>query len=471
MRVPDQGVEAPAAGSDHPDPATAGATVRVGTLADLVPVLVGRLPGLLTEVGQLLAEDWPDYAQFLAQEHIEVSVAAESFLHGLISTAERDLARTPRGPVPEPGVQTALFEEIGRIQWREGRELSTLLSAYQVGARVAWHHVSSTALELGVPPKALAALAEAVFVFIDQLSSASARGYVMEQSEAAVTRERLRDELAELLLSDRSDSSAVRAAAARAGWPLPREVSVILLAPDNPLAQNALGRLDSSCLLIRQPDLLGAIVPDPRRPGRRRRLAATLAGAGAVVGLPVPPEYLPASVGIAEIAADLQRGQVLREDPVFADEHLDAIIVHRDARLLDALRRQVLAPLAGLGPTVQQRLRETLTAWVRCHGDRQAMAAALHIHPQTVRYRMTQLHDLFGSALDDPANRMRLTLALAWGDGAVPEPAPATTTRRRPTATRPPGAGPSPSLGGTAPAGTSSVGSPDRQRTTLPAGP
>lgn len=438
MRVPDQGAEAPPEASDRPNPvavagaAPATATAGDSSLADLVPALLARLPRLLTEVGHLLAEDWPDYARFLAQEHAEVSVAAESFLYGLIRTAERDLARVPRGPVPEPGAQTALFEEIGRIQWREGRELSTLLSAYQVGARVAWHHVSGTALELHVAPQALAALAEAVFVFIDQLSSASARGYVMEQSEAAVTRERLRDELAELLLSDRSDSSAVRAAAARAGWPLPREVSIVLFDPDNPLAQAALGRLDSSCLLLRRPDLLGALVPDPRRPGRRRRLGNALRGAGAVVGPPVAPEYLPASVGIAEIAATLQRGRVLTEDPVFADEHLDAIIVHRDARLLDALRRQVLAPLAELSPAVRQRLRETLTAWLRCHGDRQAMATHLHIHPQTVRYRMSQLHGLFGPALDDPAGRMRLTLALAWGGGALPGDEPRPRDPRRP---------------------------------------
>jgi len=320
-----------------------------------------------------------------------------------------------------------LFEEIGRIQWREGRELSTLLSAYQVGARVAWHHVSSTALGTGVAPEALAALAEAVFVFIDQLSSASARGFVMEQSEAAVTRERLRDELVDLLLSDRSDTAAVQAAATRAGWPLPREAAVILIARENPVGEAMLSRLDSSCLLIRQRALHGAIVPDPVRPGRRQRLAQTLRGAGAVVGHQVPLEHLPASVRIAEVAATLQSSGVIGEDPVFADEHLDAIIVHRDPRLLEALRRQVLAPLAKQSPSVRGRLTDTLVSWLRHQGDRQAIAADLHIHPQTVRYRMTQLHDVFGTALDDPVTRARLTLALAWGpaapDGTVPPPA------------------------------------------------
>jgi PucR C-terminal helix-turn-helix domain len=393
-------------------------------LERLVPAVVERLPIILEEVAKRFTDEWPDYAAFLAEEQGEVSAAAEAFLRWLVTTAEQGLSHSLQEGVPQPEAQVALFEEIGRIQWREGRDLSTLLSAYQVGARVAWHHVSAIAVDTGVPPEALAALAEAVFVFVDQLSSASARGFVREQSAAAVTRERLRDELVDLLLSDRSSSSAVRAAAARAGWPLPREAAVILADPSNPVAQTVLSRLDSSCLPIRRRELLGAIVPDPQGPGRRQRLATMLGGARAVVGHAVPLEHLPASTHIAEIAARLLREGSLTDDPVFADEHLDAIIVHRDARLLAAFQRQCLAPLNGLAPAVRDRLSETLASWLRHLGDRQAVAAELHIHPQTVRYRLAQLHDLFGPGLDDPASRARLILALAWGSAVTPEAVP-----------------------------------------------
>jgi hypothetical protein len=381
----------------------------------MVPMLVERLPQLLDEVRQLLGEEWPDYAQFMAEEQDEVTAAAESFMRWLVHIAEQGLTHRPQDSMPQFGAQVELFEEIGRGQWRAGRDVTALLSAYQVGARVAWRYVSSTALDAGLAPEALAALAEAVFIFIDQLSSASAHGFVLEQSEAAVSRERLRDDLVELLLSDRSDMDAVRTAAVRAGWRLPREAAVLLVDPANPVGQAMLARLDHSCLLIRRRGaLLGAVVPDPIRPGRRQRLVTGLRGASAVIGHPVSLEQLPSSVRIAEMAAQLKTAGVLTDDPVFAEEHLDAIIVHRDARLLDALRRQTLAPLAGLSPAVRQRLCETLASWLRHLGDRQAVAADLHIHPQTVRYRMTQLHDLFGPALDDPASRARMTLALAW---------------------------------------------------------
>ena len=382
--------------------------------------LVASVPAMLEDVRVALADGWPDYARFMAEERAEVAGAAEAFVRWLVDSAEHG-TDPPPGPL---GNQLYVFEEIGRAQWRTGHEVSELLSAYQLGARVAWRYVSGAALSAGVEPETLAALAEAVFAFVDRLTSASARGYVMEQSQSVAERELLRDELVELLLSDRADSTAVTVAAGRAGWTVPREAAVILLA-DNPMGREVLNRLDRSCLRIRRRTLLGAIVPDPVRPGRRQRLTAALAGTGAVVGHPVPLDQLPLSMQFAELTGRLRASGILTDDPVFVEDHLDALIVHRDAKLLEALREQTLAPLAQLSPSVRERLSETLSAWLRHMGDRQAVAAELHIHPQTVRYRMTQLHDAFGPALDDPATRTRLTLALAWGTAADPNCQPA----------------------------------------------
>jgi PucR C-terminal helix-turn-helix domain len=382
-------------------------------LDTLVPAVLTRLPRILDEVREQLSSAWPDYAEFLAEEHDEVLVAAGAFVQRLVTLVGPDLRRLPSAAAS--GAEQPLFEEIGRIQWRQGRELTALLGAYQVGARVAWRHVAAAALEAGVAPEALASLAEAVFVFIDQLSSASARGYVLEQSEASAARERMRDELVELLLSGRASLTAVQVAAARASWTIPRQASVILTEPDNVVARGLLARLDGSCLQIHRPGMLGAIVPDPSGPQRREWLSAGLAGAQAVVGHPVPVDRLPASVAIAEVAVQLGRSRVLTDDPIFVEDHLDAIIVHRDGRLLEALRRQCLAPLADLPQTVRDRLQATLAAWLRHQGDRRAVAAELEIHPQTVRYRLTQLTELFGDTLTDPAGRQRLMLCLAWG--------------------------------------------------------
>ena len=41
------------------------------------------------------------------------------------------------------------------------------------------------------------------------------------------------------------------------------------------------------------------------------------------------------------------------------------------------------------------------------------VAAELHVHAQTVRYRMGQLRELYGDRLDDPAAVLELVVALS----------------------------------------------------------
>jgi len=396
-------------------------------LHELIPAILARLPLILAEVGELLAEQHPDYPVFLAGELDGVVVAADGFVSWLVGLAERDPLM--RAPELMSGVEQALFEEIGRTHWQQQRDVTSLLAAYRTGAAVAWRHVADTALRFGVPAESFAALAAALFTAVDQLSSASLRGYLRAQASAGCARERLREELAELLLSDRSDTVVIRAAAVQAGWSLPQQAAVVLIAPKNEQnnePNNEIGRvlhdhLEDSWLQLRRPQMLVVIVPDPSGPGRRKRLATALRGVAAVVGTTVPLDRLPASMGLAELAVRLQQAHVLSDDPLFVDEHLAAMVVHGDHRLLAALRQQYLAPLAQLPGCTRDRLSETLRSWLMHMGHRKAVAEELHVHPQTVRYRLGRLRELFGSALDEPATRAALLLALAWGPAVSDE--------------------------------------------------
>jgi hypothetical protein len=245
-------------------------TSDVTTLPDLLPTLVEDLPQVIEEVVGLLREEWPDYASFLADDPAGLTETAEAALRRLVGLAQGD-----DGGQVSAG-EGELFEELGRIEWREGRSLSSLLSAYRAGARVAWRHMSRVALRRGVAPESIALLAEAVFVFVEELSSASARGYVDEQLATAAERERLRSELAELLMSERADLTAVRTTAAAAGWPLPTTAALVVVAPEH--GHEFLARLDTRALPVRRPELTGAIVADPDGPGRRTRLARPRCG-------------------------------------------------------------------------------------------------------------------------------------------------------------------------------------------------
>ncbi|MBA2513642.1 MAG: helix-turn-helix domain-containing protein [Solirubrobacterales bacterium] len=86
--------------------------------------------------------------------------------------------------------------------------------------------------------------------------------------------------------------------------------------------------------------------------------------------------------------------------------------LHADPALAAALAERGLAPLAAVAGPAHDRLAETLRAWLDRPGQVQAVAAVLGVHPQTVRYRLRQLRDLYGLALEDPEQRLALALAL-----------------------------------------------------------
>jgi sugar diacid utilization regulator len=60
-------------------------------------------------------------------------------------------------------------------------------------------------------------------------------------------------------------------------------------------------------------------------------------------------------------------------------------------------------------------LRTTLTTWLRLDGDVRATASQLHLHPNSVRYRLQRASQLCGIDLDDPLQRLVAHLALTSG--------------------------------------------------------
>lgn len=389
-------------------------SITPDALERLSEELDARMPDLLDEVRDLLAAEWPDYARYLGEHRPEVAEVGVLFVHRLLDLAEHG-PRTDDSAGEGIWPTTKLvFEQVGRQQLQEGADLSALLGAYQVGARAAWHHVAETALKLDLGPEVLAMLAETVFAFVDEFSAASAHGYVLEQSASSAARERHREELAEMLLSGRSDTVGIRVAAERAGWQLPSEVAVVLADPADTRCCDVVERFGNQCLPIRRDDAVGAIVPNPMLAGRLPRLVAALRDCDAVIGHPLTLDLLPAGMRIARTALRLRKTGVLTHAPVVVADELDTIIANRDEWLLDSLRSQVLAPLLELSDGKRDRLLETLRSWLWHMGDRHAVADELHIHPQTVRYRMDRLHEIFGDTLDSPRERARMYLALTW---------------------------------------------------------
>jgi DNA-binding PucR family transcriptional regulator len=137
-----------------------------------------------------------------------------------------------------------------------------------------------------------------------------------------------------------------------------------------------------------------------------------LTGRHAVVGPPRPWADARSSCDRAARAATLARPSRTGA-PVDTERHLADLVLTADPEALADLRDRVLAPLADLPPATQDRLAETLLSWLLHQGRRDAVAAELHVHAQTVRYRMGQVRELFGDRLGDPTVVRELVIALS----------------------------------------------------------
>jgi DNA-binding PucR family transcriptional regulator len=170
---------------------------------------------------------------------------------------------------------------------------------------------------------------------------------------------------------------------------------VLTSLPSHTLVTSELADLEGQALLL-VPD-----VPDRRRPA----LLRALLDRGAVAGPDRP--WL-------EVRSSYQRALRARalDLTVDTETHLTELVLQADPDALADLRAQVLAPLAGLRPATAEKLTDTLRSWLLHHGRREEVAAELFVHPQTVRYRMGQLRELYGERLDDPDQVLALTVAL-----------------------------------------------------------
>jgi hypothetical protein len=372
-----------------------------------VDAMRAELPEVAEHVVAAVIDEVPSYTDAFSGAMGEtIRDAVQLALGGFLSLAGGRHGSDPRTPAA-PAVEGAY--QLGRGEARSGRSTEALLAAYRIGARVSWRQLSTAAVASGMPPDTVASFAELVFAYIDELSAASVAGHADELDTTGRVRQRLLDRLAHQLLSGASEAT-VSASAERADWSPPATLTALIV----PEAQvrPVLSALSPRTLQAADlPDLdEGALllVPDAHGRGRAAVLRA-IASRGAVAGPPRPWLDVRASYDRALRARSLG----LTGD---TDAHLAELVLRADAAALADLRAEALAPLSGLRPASADKLADTLRAWLLHHGRRDEIAAALFVHPQTVRYRMSQLRELYGDRLEDPDSVLTLTIALAMRD-------------------------------------------------------
>lgn len=310
---------------------------------------------------------------------------------------------------------TSTYYELGRGEALEGRSLDALQSALRIGGLYAWRAMGRTAEELGLDTGVVATLGELAFRTVHEVAEAAAAGYAEAQLRSTEEVERRRRRLLHLLLDDGPVApETVRDLAHSARWTVPKEVAVVAFVAtrhaeeDRPLA-GAGALVDGEA---RPPRML---VPDPGGGARTggRAFALALRGRPAAVGPTVPLAEAARSLRWATRALGLMgRGILPRQGVVRCADHLSTLLLYGDEPLHAQLAARVLAPLDAVADGPRARLAETLLEWLLNGSNVPDVAARLHIHPQTVRYRLRQLEKLFGDGLHDTETRLDLILAL-----------------------------------------------------------
>ena len=410
-------------------PAFSGTGFSAETAAVVRSSLGGAIPEMIEAIGRAVPEYTrpagtgpddtgrarPDYQQRLADA---VTGAVGSFI-ARVAQPDRSM---------EPVLDE--FRVIGGTAAREGRTLDGLQDALRLGARVAWRWLCEAGASLD--RRELSRVGEAVFGYLDELAAACARGYA--EAGALATGDRQR-RLLDLILADPPPRPEQVAAQARAAdWILPAQVAVAVLGRQR--------RDHGRDTLLLPPGVLAdwtaadpcLLIPDPDGPGRQAALDRALrdralldralldraqGGRPAVIGPSIPLARAAQSLRWARHARTLVQAGVIPagngpdgNGPIRCDQHLSTLLVLADEDLAAALGARRLAPLARLRPAQRDRIAETLLAWLQLGENAAEVAQRIHVHPQTVRYRLRQITELFGDQLRDPDCRFELQLAL-----------------------------------------------------------
>lgn len=306
---------------------------------------------------------------------------------------------------------TEIFEGIGTYEARKGRSLDGLQTAIRVSGQVACRRFIKSAQKEDWSLQTLGQITESLFVFLEKIAGAAARGFASAQERLATERERFRWRLRDLLVVDPPASrEALLDLAKSARWEPPRTMAVVAVRPPD---DHGAPVLPPAVLADWHGPVPYLIVPDPQGPGRDGLITSLVRNCKAAVGPTVPMTRGALSLRWAARALSLvERGVLPAKEPVRCLDHLPTLVSAMSEELIDVALRGRLAPLMDLPPHRREPLARTLLIYMESRDNAVAAADRLLVHEQTVRYRIRRLEELLGDVLYDPEHRIELLLML-----------------------------------------------------------
>ena len=342
--------------------------------------------------------------QILEQLPTYVSVEPDKLVHSIrrnVSLAARtiDAGEVPRGELWQ--AEKATLERL-----RVGLPVEDMMAGFRISiARIQARTVELARLH-AVPDDDVVRITGLLWSLSDTFLTQATRAYQVNAVELAVSQQRRRDEWLTSLL--KGALTASRLSVGMAEFRLPKDVgyrAVCIVGGGTgagQLAHDALGpAADDAMVTPADGDLVGIVRALPR---------PMVAGVRVCVGPEVPLDKVSESFDLALIVRDAISGRA--DDGVFTVESLGwRVAVPRIPELDPLLRERYLGPVLGLGAIGEQILHD-LTEYLGNDRNIPRTAAALNVHVNTLRYRLSRFERATGRSLQDTDTIIELAWAL-----------------------------------------------------------
>lgn len=314
---------------------------------------------------------------------------------------------------PPGSREVAVVQLVGRTVAAGNEPLEPLLHALRIGARVGWDQTLRAGItQREVLPEELLGLAGQVFEYIDQLSSRIAEAYASQLEEAARARVMTESALFEELVSGRSVVYPPGSAAAAS----PRVALAVAPAEPDRAAARAAGEIVAGRLRTRFPRTVSgqrhglAVWLLPREP-LAQVLADCAAGTEVVFGSSSVGEDTSMVRAVEEAVVAARMGVELRH--VTGRTWFDFPSFYPYAALRSDPAGLARAQASILGPLLENpSLLATLREYFAQNRSVSRTAARVHLHRQSVIYRLRRAAQLLDARFDDGEAMWRIEAAV-----------------------------------------------------------
>jgi hypothetical protein len=303
------------------------------------------------------------------------------------------------------------LREWARARASEGILLEDLLWSFGLAHQLGWELLRRHARD--DESGALIELAGLLAKYQDRVSAVVTETYLAERELLVSEEERSTRSLLERLCVDSPLEVADRELANRLAVPLDRGYRpfVIVLPERSPRRHAALAarlRLQGHRLAVTQSDRVVGITWQPLE------LVDLSEGADLLlaIGRETPRSSLRAARDEVAVLAEHGRRLGMR-GRLDVDDYLLEILLGCSPELAARVRAKVLAPLAA---DERGELVRTLRTFVACHFDRTAASVALHVHRNTLAYRLRRIGEITGLDFGSPRDLAHVYLAVGVGD-------------------------------------------------------